>query len=244
MSTPAIAVHNLTVAYQNKPALWNINATIPQGVVSAVIGPNGAGKSTLIKSIINLIRPISGTINVFGGTYAQHRNHIAYIPQRSSVDWDFPLTVFETVLMGRYGHLGWLRRPKEFDRLLTHQAIEDVNLTAYLNHPIGELSCGQQQRVFLARALVQDASLYLMDEPFIGIDANTEKLIINLLKKLARTGKTVIIVHHDLQTVHDYFDWVVLLNVELISCGSLATTFKQEFLRSTFNKTSFNSLNY
>lgn len=236
MSAFAVTINNLTVAYRNKPALWNINAAIPHGIMLAVVGPNGAGKSTLIKSIVELVKPSAGTINILGGTYAQHRNQVAYIPQRSTIDWNFPIHVLDVVLMGRYGHLGWFKRPGKKDIEIALQALADVHLTEYAQHHISELSCGQQQRVFLARALAQDASIYLMDEPFAGVDAATEKTTIALLKQLRSAGKTIIVVHHDMHTLHEYFDWVLLLNIERISYGPLDDSFKQEAAYTAYHK--------
>lgn len=236
MPTSALSIRNLTVAYHNKPVLWNINATIPQGVMLAIAGPNGAGKSTLIKSIIQLVRPHAGTIEVLGGTYAQNRHQIAYIPQRTSIDWDFPINIFDVVLMGRYGHLGWFKRPTKKDHEHVARALHQVGLSEHATRHIGELSCGQQQRVFLARALAQDASLYLMDEPFIGVDATTEKMTIAVLKQLKEEGKTIIVVHHDLQTMQEYFDWLLLLNIEQIFCGPLETPLTHDYMQATFKK--------
>ncbi len=236
MSTFALTINNLTVAYGNKPVLWNINATIPQGVLLAIAGPNGAGKSTLIKSIVELVKPLAGTINILGGTYHQHRHHVAYVPQRAMIDWNFPVHVLDVVLMGRYGHIGLIARPQKKDIDLALSALERVGLLAYAHQPIGHLSCGQQQRVFLARALVQDASVYLMDEPFVGIDSITEKATIGILKELRDAGKTIVIVHHDLHTLQEYFDWLLLLNIERIACGPLDNTFKQEYLSTAYGK--------
>lgn len=236
MSTFALTINNLTVAYGDKPVLWNINAMIPQGVLLAIAGPNGAGKSTLIKSIVELVKPSAGTINILGGTYHQFRHQIAYIPQRTMVDWNFPIHVLDVVLMGRYGHLGLCRRPRKEDIDLALRALEQVGLTPHAHQPIGHLSCGQQQRVFLARALVQDASVYLMDEPFVGVDTTTEKTTVALLKELRDAGKTIIIVHHDLHTLQEYFDWLLLLNIERIACGPLDNSFKQEYLSTAYGK--------
>ena len=228
----AVRVHNLTVAYDKKPVLWDINLEIPKGNLTAIIGPNGAGKTTLIKSMVNLLRPITGFVT-FGDT-ERRGNQVAYVPQSESVDWDFPATVFDTVLMGRYGHLGWLRRPKKSDRQLALDALCKVGIRDLAERQISRLSGGQQQRVFLARALVQQAEIYLMDEPFKGVDAQTEKSIVQLLKSLQRDGKTIIAVHHDLQTVREYFDWAAMINLRLYAAGPVQEVFTEENLRATY----------
>lgn len=215
----ALEVHNLTVTYQHAPVLWNVTACIPSGKLVAIVGPNGAGKTTFIKSILGLTKPIAGRISIFGKPFRENYRYIAYVPQRSTIDWDFPTTVFDMVLMGRYGHCGWIRRPSKEDKQKTLATIDAVGLSAFVHRPIGQLSGGQQQRGFLARALVQDAQLYLMDEPFAGVDVTTEKIIISILKQLRSEGKTIVVVHHDLQTVHEYFDWVMLLNRSCIALG-------------------------
>lgn len=236
MNSFALSIDNLTVAYNNKPALWNISAAVPHGVLLAIAGPNGAGKSTLIKSIVQLVKPMTGTISVLGGSYAQHRHHIAYVPQRTMIDWDFPIKVLDVVLMGRYGQLGWFKRPSKDDFEIALQALHNVGLDHCADHAIHELSCGQQQRVFLARALAQEATIYLMDEPFAGVDATTEKITVELFKTLRSQGKTIIVVHHDIQTIHEYFDWLLLLNIERIAYGPIECTLKQEYLYSTYGK--------
>lgn len=236
MQTYALRVNNLTVAYHNQPVLWQVSATIEQGVMLAIVGPNGAGKTTLLKSMLGLIKPVAGTVSFFGGTYAQHRSRIAYVPQRTSVDWDFPATVLDIVLMGRYGQIGWFKRPAQSDYDAACYALEQVDMSSYAQHTINQLSGGQQQRVFLARALVQNADLYVMDEPFVGVDMATEQMLVHLLKKLRHEGKTIIIVHHDLQTLRDYFDWVWLLNVRSIACGPLDDVLAQEHMRATYGR--------
>lgn len=230
----AIAVEDLTVAYRDKPALWDIDLSIPTGVLAAIIGPNGAGKSTLLKAILNLIRPVAGSVRIFGDSYRKVLRRVAYVPQRTSVDWDFPATVFDVVLMGTYGRLGWWRRPGNAERAAARAALDRVGLENLANRQIGQLSGGQQQRVFLARALVQAADLYLMDEPFQGVDAVTETAIIDVLRELRAQEKTVVAVHHDLSTVPDYFDWVALLNVKLIASGPVRETFTPDNLRHAY----------
>ncbi len=230
----AIHVEDLTVAYHDKPVLWDIDWDVPTGVLMAVVGPNGAGKTTLIKTILGLIKPVAGKILFFGEPYPQVRQRIAYVPQRSSVDWDFPTTVLDVVLMGRYGRLGWIKRPTAADRQAALEALEKVGLQPFAHRQINRLSGGQQQRVFLARALIQEADLYLMDEPFQQVDATTEHAIVRILKELKNQQKTVVVVHHDLQTIREYFDWVTLLNVRKIACGPVDEVFTEENLRRTY----------
>ena len=238
METYAIHVEDLTVSYDLKPVLWDVDLSIPKGVLMAIVGPNGAGKSTLIKSMIDLIKKVSGKTYFNGKPYKDMRKKIAYIPQRGSVDWDFPTTVLDVVMMGRYGHLGWFKRPTIEDKKRSLEALEKVNMTPFKDSQISELSGGQQQRVFLARALVQEADIYLMDEPFQGVDVKTEKAIIDLLKLLKEEGKTVVVVHHDLQTVTEYFDWVTLINKRVIQSGLVKEVFTDENIKKTYqNKT-------
>ena len=230
----AIEIRDLTVAYQQKPVLWDIDMDVPEQVLMAVVGPNGAGKTTLIKSIIGLVRPVAGQITIHGKGYGEQRRLVAYVPQRGTVDWDFPTDVLDVVLMGRYGALGWIRRPGKHEKELALEALEKVGMADYASRQISQLSGGQQQRVFLARALVQDAQIYLMDEPFQGVDATTERAIVTLLQELRGAGRTVLVVHHDLQTVPDYFDSVTLLNVRLIASGPVSEVFTEHNLRLTY----------
>lgn len=228
--THALEINDLTVAYHEKPVLWDIDLTIPTGVLSAIVGPNGAGKSTLIKAVLGLIPRVSGEARFFGKPLAQARQLVGYVPQRGSVDWDFPTSVLDVVLMGMYGKIGWFKRPSKADRERAFFALEQVGLQAFATRQISQLSGGQQQRTFLARALVQEAQLYFMDEPFSAVDAVTERAIVTLLQALRNENKTVIVVHHDLQTVPEYFDWVTLLNVEIIASGKIEATFTPENL--------------
>ena len=230
----ALHVEDLTVAYHEKPVLWDVDLDAPPGVLMAVCGPNGAGKTTLIKAILGLIKPTAGEVLIYGKPYPEQRRLVGYVPQRESVDWDFPTNVTDVVLMGRYGALGWLRRPGRRDRELAAEAIEKVGMADLARRQISQLSGGQQQRVFLARALVQDAQVYFMDEPFQGVDAVTERAIVVLLQGLRESGKTVIVVHHDLQTVPDYFDWVTLLNVRRIASGPVHEAFTEDNLRTAY----------
>lgn len=230
----AIQVTDLTVAYQDKPVLWDIDLDVPPGVLLAIVGPNGAGKTTLIKAVLGLVRPAAGNVLIYDKPYDAQRRIVGYVPQRGSVDWDFPTNVLDVVMMGRYGALGWIRRPGKKERELAMQALEKVGMEAYTTRQISQLSGGQQQRVFLARALVQDATVYLMDEPFQGVDATTERAIVTLLQELRADGKTVVVVHHDLQTVTDYFDWVMLLNIRRIASGPVDKIFTSDNLRETY----------
>ncbi len=233
MMDSVIRIDDLTVAYREKPVLWDIDLEFERGKITAIVGPNGAGKSTLIKSILNLIKPISGRVLIDGDTYKNQ--DIAYIPQSGSVDWDFPTDVLDVVLMGRYGKIGWFKRPSKEDKEKALEAIEKVGMTEFRNRQISQLSGGQQQRVFLARALVQEADIYFMDEPFKGVDAVTERTIIKLLRELKAQGKTVIIVHHDLRTVPEYFDNVVLLNKRIIEYGPVSEVFTDENIDKAYS---------
>jgi manganese/zinc/iron transport system ATP- binding protein len=233
-ATHAIDVADLTVAYRDQPVLWDLDLRVPKGILMAIVGPNGAGKTTLIKSILGLVRPVAGQVLINGKAGTDGQREVAYVPQRGSVDWDFPTSVADVVMMGRYGALGWFRRPGPRDRELTETAMERVAISHLAGRQISQLSGGQQQRVFLARALVQDASIYLMDEPFQGVDAKTERAIVELLQTLRSEGRTVIVVHHDLQTVSEYFDWVSLLNVRLIAAGPVNEVFNETNLRLTY----------
>ena len=230
----AIEVDDLTVAYHQKPVLWDIDLKIPHGVLMAIVGPNGAGKSTLIKSIMNLVDPLAGTVRINGEPYENQKKKIAYVPQRGSVDWDFPTKVLDVVMMGTYGKLGWIKRPGKKEKDQAIDALRKLEMLDFKDRQISQLSGGQQQRVFLARALVQDADIYFMDEPFQGVDATTEVAIIKLLKELKEQGKTVIVVHHDLDTVSEYFNWVLLLNVKVLACGPMASTFTTENLKKAY----------
>jgi len=234
METPVIEITNLTVGYDKKPVLWNINLSLPKGVLVGIIGPNGAGKSTLIKTIMNLVSPQSGYVKLFGKDLREVRNKISYVPQRESVDWDFPASVFDIVLMGRYAKIGLFKKANEQDKKIAHEALEMVGMLPFKNRQIAQLSGGQQQRVFLARALAQKADLYFMDEPFVGVDAATEQSIVDLLRLMRQEGKTVIVVHHDLISARKYFDWAVLINKRLVHAGPTETTMTKEKLFETY----------
>lgn len=231
---PALEVHDLTVAYHRKPVLWDVDFSLPAGNLIAIIGPNGAGKSTLLKSVMGLLPIASGWAKIHGKPWHEQRQLIGYVPQRESVDWDFPTDALDVVMMGAYGRLGWLRRPGKAEREAALHCLEQVGMASFANRQISQLSGGQQQRVFLARALAQQAQIYFMDEPFAGVDAATESAIVTLLQDLKSQGKTVIVVHHDLETVREYFDWVVLLNMRLLAAGPVETTFTRENLQKTY----------
>ncbi len=232
--THAIEIHDLTVAYRETPVLWDVDLAIPRGTLAAIIGPNGAGKSTLMKAMLNLVPIAAGTILIDGQPYDPKRQIVGYVPQRSSVDWDFPTDALDVVMMGRYGRLGWLRRPGQREREIAMHCLEKVGMAEFAHRQISQLSGGQQQRVFLARALAQDAQIYFMDEPFAGVDATTERAIVTLLRELRSAGKTVVVVHHDLESAPDYFDYLALLNVRLIASGPFAETFTPEHLQRTY----------
>lgn len=211
-----------------------MHAAIPQGAMVAIIGPNGAGKTTFIKTVLGLIQPLAGTITCLGLPFSEYRHHLAYIPQRLSVDWDFPVHVIDVVLMGCYKQLGIMRRPSTEHITQALNILDMVGLSKYAHTPIARLSGGQQQRVFLARAFMQDASLLFLDEPFIGIDITTERKIITLLHEQQKVGKTVFIVHHDVTSVREYFDWVLLLNRSTIACGPTTATYTPELISATY----------
>ena len=232
--TPALEVHDLTVAYDRKPVLWDIDFAVPKGGLVAIIGPNGAGKSTMLKAILGLLPMASGWAKVHGDLVENQRKIIGYVPQRGSVDWDFPTNALDVVTMGTYGKLGWIKRPGKREKDLAMFCLEQLGMQDYAKRQISQLSGGQQQRVFLARALAQEAQIYFMDEPFVGVDAATETAIITLLRELKAQDKTVLVVHHDLETVADYFDSVVLLNMHLIAAGPTETTFTRENLHKTY----------
>lgn len=229
-----LCIDDLTVAYHSKPVLWDVDLNVPEGVLLAIVGPNGAGKSTLIKAALDLVPRAAGTVRFFGQPYDKVRSRVGYVPQRGSVDWDFPTTVLDVVTMGLYGSIGWIARPKRRHRELALEALDKVGLADFADRQISRLSGGQQQRTFLARALVQEAEIYFMDEPFAAVDAVTERSIVEILKELRSKGRTVIVVHHDLQTVAGYFDWVALLNVEIIATGPAAEVFTQDNLVRTY----------
>lgn len=229
-----LAIRDLTVAYHRKPVVWDVDLSIPEGRLVSIVGPNGAGKSTLLKACLGLIPRSSGEVMIFGQPCNRVRKRVGYVPQRESVDWDFPVSALDVVAMGTYGQLGWFRRVNKRSKALAIQALERVGLQDYAHRQISQLSGGQQQRTFLARALVQDADIYFMDEPFAAVDAATERAIVALLKELQSRGKTCLVVHHDLATVPQYFDWTVLLNMRVVASGPTAEVFTKENLQKTY----------
>ncbi|WP_421765556.1 metal ABC transporter ATP-binding protein [Ekhidna sp.] len=231
---PVLEIHDLTVSYDKKPVLWGIDLSIPQGSLCGIIGPNGAGKSTLIKAIMDLVDMNSGYVKLFDQPLDEVRKRVSYVPQRESVDWDFPASVLDVVLMGRYAKLGLFKNPRKADKEAAMKALEMVGMDKYSKRQISQLSGGQQQRVFLARALTQNADIYFMDEPFAGVDAATEKAIFKILQDLSKDGKTIIVVHHDLQSVETYFEWVILLNLRLVASGPTKQVFTPELLEETY----------
>jgi manganese/zinc/iron transport system ATP- binding protein len=229
-----LAVRDLNVAYQTKVVVWDADFDAPAGKLVAIVGPNGAGKSTLLKAALDLLPIASGSVRFFGMPYRKVRHRVAYVPQRESVDWDFPVNAVEVVAMGLYRKLGWCIPVRAHQRELARAALAQVGLAEYATRQISQLSGGQQQRVFLARALVQDADLYLMDEPFASVDAATERAIVEVLRELRSRGKTVVCVHHDLPSVPEYFDHVALLNMRLVAQGPVHSTFTADNLRKTY----------
>lgn len=233
-SSEPLEIHDLTVAYHKKPVLWGVDLAVPKGRLVGIVGPNGAGKSTLIKAVMGLVPVSSGWIKIFGQTYRKNLTRVGYVPQRESVDWDFPVSVMDVVLMGRYGHLGLIKRPTKRDREIARECLDKVKMLPFANRQIANLSGGQQQRVFLARALAQESDLYFMDEPFSGVDAATETAIITLLHELKDKGKTLLVVHHDLPTARNYFDMLLLLNMRVVAFGPTEEVFTHELLQTTY----------
>lgn len=229
-----LAIHDLTVAYHRKPVLWDIELNIPEGKLVGIVGPNGAGKSTLLKACLDLVPRTSGWAHIYGKPYRKNRQRVAYVPQRESVDWDFPVNALDVVAMGSYRRLGWFRRVNKAETARAMAALEQVGIAHLAKRQISQLSGGQQQRVFLARALMQDADLYLMDEPFAAVDAATEEAIVALLRRLSDQGKTCLVVHHDLATVTTYFDWIVLINMRVVAAGPVNETFTRDNLQKTY----------
>lgn len=227
-------IHDLTVAYHRKPVLWDINLALPEAKLIAVVGPNGAGKTTLIKAALDLVPRASGRVMIYGKSYEAQRHLVGYVPQRESVDWDFPVNALDVVAMGLYKKIGWISPVNRRHKAQAMESLDKVGMSAYAKRQISQLSGGQQQRVFLARALAQDALVYMMDEPFVGVDAATERAIVTLLKELKKAGKTCLVVHHDLQTVSSYFDYVVLLNMRVVAHGPTNDIFTEENLKKTY----------
>lgn len=231
----SLEVKNLTVSYSNKIALTDVNFSMESGKLVGIIGPNGSGKSTLMKAVLNLTAKDSGEVRIDEKPIEKVRENIAYIPQRSNIDWDFPILVRDTVLLGTYPKLGLFKRPKAKEKKIAEEALKKVGMEDFADKQIGELSGGQQQRVFLARSLAQNADIFFMDEPFVGIDIHSEEIIINILKELRDQGKTLFVIHHDLTKVEDYFDELILVNKELVAAGAVSDVFTPELMERTFN---------
>lgn len=236
MENNIITIKDLNVAYQDKPALWHVNLNIKENSRTAIVGPNGAGKSTMIKAMMKLIRPVSGNIKIEGRTDKGVLKNIAYVPQKGEVNWDFPATVLDVVLMGRYVHKGWIKRPNNEDKAIALKALKTMKIEAFRDRQISELSGGQRQRAFLARAIAQDAGIYVMDEPLQGIDITTEILIIDVIKQLQGEGKTFVIVHHQLNTVKEYFDHAVIMNKTIIADGPTDEVFTDENIEKAYRE--------
>jgi manganese/zinc/iron transport system ATP- binding protein len=229
-----LSVYDLTVAYHRKPVIWDVGFDIPQGSLIGIVGPNGAGKSTLLKAVMDLTPRASGRVQVFGKSYRQNRSRVGYVPQRESVDWDFPVDALDVVAMGLYSKIGWCWPVRKRHREAAREALDRVGIADLAHRQISQLSGGQQQRTFLARALVQDADLYLMDEPFAAVDASTERAIVKILQAMKGDGKTAVVIHHDLQTVPEYFDYVILLNMRIVAHGPTAEVFTPDNLQKTY----------
>ncbi|GGF39145.1 metal ABC transporter ATP-binding protein [Echinicola rosea] len=231
---PVVEVHDLMVSYGQNPVLWNIDLTLPSGALIGILGPNGAGKSTLIKAIMGLVEANSGYSRLFDQELNKVRNRVSYVPQRESVDWDFPASALDIVMMGTYHHLGLFKRPGKKEKELALECLDKVNMKAFAKRQISELSGGQQQRVFIARALAQQADIYFMDEPFAGVDMSTEKALVELFREMAGSGKTVIVVHHDIYSAGTYFDWLIMLNMHLVASGPTKEVLTEELLTKTY----------
>ena len=233
-AVPALEVRRLTVSYETRPVLWDVDATFPSGALSAIVGPNGAGKSTLLRAALGLIPADAGQALIQGRPARSALGRVAFVPQRDAVDWDFPITVREVVEMGRYPVRGWLRRLTGEDRAVVDDALERVGMGPFARRQIGRLSGGQRQRVFIARALARQAPVMLLDEPFAGIDARTEAALLDLLRDLRGEGRSIVVVHHDLGTVRTSFDWALVLNVRAVACGPVHEVIVPQTLRRAY----------
>ncbi|MCE7057526.1 metal ABC transporter ATP-binding protein [Algoriphagus sp. AGSA1] len=234
VESPILEIHDLTVSYDQTPVLWNVDLSLPMGKLIGILGPNGAGKSTLIKAIMGLVPSTAGHVKLFDRELKEVRSRISYVPQRESVDWNFPASVLDVVMMGTYGKLGLFRRPGKKEKNIAMECLEKVGMQSFVGRQISELSGGQQQRVFIARALAQEADLYLMDEPFAGVDMATETAIFQLLREMTTAGKTVVVVHHDIHSAMNYFDWIIMLNLHLVASGPKTDVVTEELLRKTY----------
>lgn len=232
--TVPLSVDDLTVAYHRKPVIWDVGFDIPAGSLVGIVGPNGSGKTTLLKAAMDLIPRASGRVRVFGDTYRRNRDRVGYVPQRESVDWDFPVDALDVVTMGLYSEVGWCLPVRRRHRQAAMEALDRVGIADLARRQISQLSGGQQQRTFLARALVQNADLYLMDEPFAAVDAATERAIVEILREMKNRGKTAVVIHHDLPTVPEYFDYVVLLNMRVVAHGPVEDVFTPDNLHKTY----------
>ncbi|MCK8815994.1 metal ABC transporter ATP-binding protein [Natroniella sulfidigena] len=240
----SVRLEDVTVSYgTDEPVIEKVSFVLQPGSKVGIIGPNGAGKSTLMKAIVGLLTLDQGRVEVLGGSIDQNRKSVAYVPQKEDIDWDFPVSVYDVVMMGRYVHLGWIKRPREQDHQIVTEALKEVGMLEYQNRQVGKLSGGQRQRVFLARALAQRAEVMLLDEPFAGVDQTTEEVIYNLLDQISQEGKTVIVVHHDLKKVEEYFDNLILVNKEIIAYGPTQSTFTPNYLKKTFSQQSTTAQN-
>lgn len=233
-NTTIVEAHNLTIVYGRKPALWNVDFELPEKQVIGIMGPNGSGKSTLLKSIMGVVEPTSGFTKVYDQELSEVRDRVSYVPQRQDIDWDFPASVWDIVSMGRFQKRGLFKKLTAEDKDIITESLEKVNMLGFSKRQISQLSGGQQQRVFLARAIAQQGDLFLMDEPFAGVDIATEEMIISLLKEMKTAGKTLVIVHHDLHTAQSYFDHLVLLNTRLVASGPTQDVFTDQILTDTY----------
>ncbi|MBT8360963.1 MAG: metal ABC transporter ATP-binding protein [Desulfobacterales bacterium] len=231
---PVIEVEHLTVSYQAKPALLDVSVRIESDQLVGVIGPNGAGKSTFIKAILGFVKPDIGKVLINGQSAQKAKGEVAYVPQRGAVDWDFPITVQEVALMGRYQKIPWYVSPGSGDRDAAFEALEMVRMQDFADRQIGELSGGQQQRVFMARALAQGSDILLLDEPFAGVDAATERAILDVLERAKKSGKTLVVVHHDLSTAAEYFDKLILIKQRMYAYGTPRVVLNEELLSKVY----------
>ena len=231
-----IHLEDFTMAYTDRPVIWDIDLDIYEGSITAIIGPNGAGKSTLMKGILGLMKPISGKVSIMGKSYKEVYKQIAYIPQTNTVNWDFPTTVLDVVTMGRYNHLGLLKRVNKREKDLAMQALRRMKMEEFADRQISELSGGQRQRVFIARAIAQNALIYFMDEPLAGVDKKTENIIIETMREFKKERKTIIVVHHDLNTLKEYFDHVIMVNKQLVASGKVEEVFTKENLVKAYGE--------
>lgn len=231
---PSLEVHDLKVSYEGRPVLWGVDFTLPQGRLIGIIGPNGSGKTTLLNTVLGIKKPDRGFVKIFDQKFDLVKKRVSYVPQKESVDWNFPASVFDVALMGRYGHLGWIKRPGKRDKEIALESLRKVGMESFKDRQISKLSGGQQQRVFLARALAQEADIYFMDEPFSGVDIATEKSLVQLMKTMVKEGKTLIVVHHDLNSVNTYFEWLIMINLRMIACGPTPEVFNEKNLGETY----------